>query len=257
MSPFPPEFDAKWRFFWNIGERPADKESAFPKVVPEDFPEWENKMDLWGNRLLDSGFLTSEMAAIGMGMPADTFTSKMEKGPHLLAPTGSDLEKWDVGTPFAGFHYDLNFLTCHGKSRYPGLYVWLRDMRKVAVKVPAGCFLQQAGSMFEHITGGYVLAGYHEVIYTEGTKAALRKAKEDAMATGKDRIYWRVSSTLFSHLRHDVDISPLPALEGRIDLEQAKKKYKQMTADEKLHEELAAIALMEDARKAIAEDDDE
>ena len=87
-------------------------------------------MDTWGNRLLDAGELACEMAAIGLGLPANTFTDMMQKGPHLLAPTGSDLEKWDVGTAFAGFHYDLNFLTCHGKSRYPGLYVWLRDMRK-------------------------------------------------------------------------------------------------------------------------------
>jgi hypothetical protein len=28
---------------------------------------------------------------------------------------------------------------------------------------------------FENITGGYVLAGYHEVIYTEATKAAYEK----------------------------------------------------------------------------------
>jgi hypothetical protein len=33
--------------------------------------------------------------------------------------------------------------------------------------------------MFEHITGGYVLAGYHEVIYTEATQAAVDKAKEE------------------------------------------------------------------------------
>ena len=62
--------------------------------------------------------------------------------------------------------------------------------------------------MFEHITGGYVLAGYHEVVYTEGTKAALDKAKEET-AQGKKRIYWRVSSTLFSHLRYNVDLSPI------------------------------------------------
>ena len=24
---------------------------------------------------------------------------------------------------FAGYHYDLNFLTIHGKARFPGLYV--------------------------------------------------------------------------------------------------------------------------------------
>jgi isopenicillin N synthase-like dioxygenase len=50
-------------------------------------------------------------------------------------------------------------------------------MKKVSVKIPPGCLLLQAGSMFEHITGGYVLAGYHEVMYTEATKAALEKAR--------------------------------------------------------------------------------
>lgn len=46
---------------------------------------------------------------------------------------------------FAGYHYDLNFLTIHGRSRFPGLFIWLRDGRKVPVKVPAGCLLLQAG----------------------------------------------------------------------------------------------------------------
>jgi hypothetical protein len=31
---------------------------------------------------------------------------------------------------------------------------------------------------FENITGGYVLAGYHEVIYTEATKAAVERRRE-------------------------------------------------------------------------------
>ena len=109
----------------------------------------------------------------------------------------------------------------------------------------------QAGAMFEHLTGGYVLAGYHEVIYTEGTKAALERAKAESAQTGKERIYWRVSSTLFTHLRYDVDISPMKELEGKINVEEARKLYKPMTADEKLHEELAAIALMDDAKRAV------
>lgn len=160
----------------------------------------------------------------------------------MLAPTGSDLVKYDVGTTFAGFHYDLNFLTIHGKSRYPGLYIWLRNWKKILVKIPTGCLLLQAGSMFEHLTGGYVLSGYHEVIYTEGTKLALEKAKEEA-AKGKERILWRVSSTFFSHLRYNVDISPMPELEGFYVKDEAKRKYKVMTAHEKLIEELVAINL--------------
>ena len=106
------------------------------------------------------------MAAIGLGLPINTFVNKMVNGNQLLAPTASDLSKYGMGTTFAGFHYDISFLTIHGRSRFPGLYVWLKDWKKVQVKIPEGCLLLQAGATFENITGGYILAGYHEVIYT-------------------------------------------------------------------------------------------
>lgn len=119
------------------------------------------------------------MAAFGLGLEQDTFTKRMEGGAHLLAPTGSDLERYDINTTLAGFHYDIAFLTVHGKSRYPGLYVWLRDWKKIAVKIPKGCLFLQAGSSFEHITGGHILGGYHEVIYSEETKKAVERVKEE------------------------------------------------------------------------------
>lgn len=64
---------------------------------------------------------------------------------------------------YAGYHYDLNFLTIHGKSRFPGLFVWLRNGRRVAVKIPAGCLFIQAGKQLEWLTAGFVKAGMHEV----------------------------------------------------------------------------------------------
>jgi hypothetical protein len=74
-----------------------------------------------------------------------TFVTDLQ-GPHLLAPTGSDLSKYGhLNNVFAGYHYDLNFLTIHGRSRFPGLFIWLKDGRKVSVKVPEGCLLLQAG----------------------------------------------------------------------------------------------------------------
>jgi hypothetical protein len=84
--------------------------------------------------------------------------------PHLLAPTGSDFNKYGAnGTVLAGYHYDLNFLTIHGKSRFPGLYVWLRDGRRMPVKVPPGHLIVQAGKQIEYLTGGYIMCGFHEV----------------------------------------------------------------------------------------------
>ena len=131
ISPEDPVFDAKWRFMWKIGERPADSGDNFPQVIPEDFPEWEDKMNNWGFKLHDAVCTVAEMAALGMGLKKTEFTSRMQGGAHLLAPTGSDLQKNDVGSIFAGFHYDIAFMTIHGKSRYPGLYIWTRQNKKM------------------------------------------------------------------------------------------------------------------------------
>lgn len=174
-SPLEPVLDAKWRFMWKIGERPEGAADDFPAVIPDGYPDWESKMNQWGGKLHSAVFTVAEMAAVGMGIDKAAFTSRMEGGAHLLAPTGSDLVKNDVGTVFAGFHYDISFMTIHGKSRYPGLYVWTRDWKKRAVKIPEGCLLLQSGTSFEHISGGYILSGFHEVVYSEGTKAAFNR----------------------------------------------------------------------------------
>ena len=182
-------------------------------------------MDSWGNHMCNATFTAAQMAAIGMGLPENTFSDKMKLGSHLLSPTASDLMKWDVGTAFAGFHNDLNFITIHGKSRYPGLFLWTRDWKKITAKVPEGCLLMQAGQMFEWITGGYVLAGFHEVVYTDATKRVRDNNIRLTQEQGIRKSTWRISSTLFSHLRYDVDISPLPQLSHLINLEEANQKY--------------------------------
>ena len=242
MTPYPVENDAKWRFFWPIGERPESLQNEVPKVYPANFPQWEEKMDQWGNHMVDACYTAAEMAAIGMGLEKDNFTSKMQLGQHLLAPTASDLMKYEVGTAFASFHYDLNFITIHGKSRFPGLFLWKRDWTKIQAKVPEGCLLLQAGIMFEWLTGGYVLAGFHEVVYTDQTKAVRDAKIKKREETGEKLSTWRISSTLFSHIRHDVDLSPLPELSHLYTAED-KEKYFPCTAFEKLIEELKAINL--------------
>lgn len=58
--------------------------------------------------MIDSVFTVSEMLALGCQMPQNTFIDRLKGGPHLLAPTGSDLVKNDIGTIFAAFHYGIN-----------------------------------------------------------------------------------------------------------------------------------------------------
>lgn len=229
-TPSPPPHDAKWRYFWNIGDVMED---IAQNRVPQDFPEWEVTCNRWGQHMIDGCNTVAEMAAIGMGLERQTFSSLMKRGPHKLAPTGSDLTRYEIGTIFAGFHYDFNFLTIHGKSRYPGLFAWLRSGEKFTVSVPEGHLLLQAGKQFELVTGGYINCGYHEVIYTKEVE------EKKNQATKEGRIPWRVSSTLFSHIRGDVVLEPI----GKFKTTETTKKYPPILAKDHSIQELEAINL--------------
>ncbi|KAJ8600179.1 hypothetical protein CTAYLR_001951 [Chrysophaeum taylorii] len=247
LSECPPHPDSKWRFFWRIGPRPA--KTAFADlnaapVVPAGFEEeWGRTMDAWGDALVETAETVARMAALGFGMKQETAISDlMDLGPHLLAPTGSDLSDLDGrdeskpkrGAVLAAFHYDLNLLTVHGKSRFPGLAIWRRDGVKCAPKIPEGCLLVQAGKQLEWLTGGHVLAGFHEVIANDAAARAAEKARADAKPT------WRVSSTCFSHVAYDRDLSPLPPF----DTPDATMRFPTTKAGTQVMDELNAIKLV-------------
>ena len=132
-----------------------------------------------------------------------------------------------------GFHYDLNFLTIHGKSRFPGLYVWRRDGHRVPVRVPDGCLLVQAGKELEWLTGGVVEAGFHEVVVDASTLAALERQR------ARSRPLWRISSTVFCHINSDQILRPL----GPFDTPEARAKYPPTVAGDYVISELETIQL--------------
>lgn len=182
-------------------------------------------------------------------------------------PAGTDLGTYGaLGSCYAGYHYDLNFLTIHGKSRFPGLAVWLQDGRRMPVSIPNGCLLIQAGKQIEWFTNGHVRAGMHEVtplhsltlrirlidfpgkflvwrilmgcvwcqvVCTEATRAAV-----DRMAV-EGRQLWRVSSTVFAHIASDVLLEPV----GKFAQQGTESKYKPVLAGDFVQQELEAIRL--------------
>lgn len=210
-----------WLLVWDDTGASERQPTTWSLSYFQGFPEWCEVMNSWGGKMVSAVQTVAEMAAVGYGLPPDAFTSLMNLGPHLLAPTGADLHEFrtsqtvlagnycaicddmkydwlvdlsrysrllphhpaicvfgslqNVGmlcmpdlsdglwSACTGFHYDLNFLTIHGKSRFPGLFVWLRNGQRVPVRVPDGCLLVQAGKQMEWLTGGHVQAGMHEV----------------------------------------------------------------------------------------------
>jgi len=233
----PPEADPKWRFFWRIGPRPKNTKFDtlnMEDVIPAEFPEWKGTMDMWGNKMLAALMKVAEATAEGFGLPSNAFTSRMENGPHLLAPTGSNFNIYNkVNTYLAGYHYDLNFLTIHGKSRFPGLYIWLRDGTKAMVKVPEGCLLVQAGKQIEYLTGGHVLAGFHEVVIAPETLKVIEKRKKEGKSL------WRISSTLFGHIQSDQVLEPLDHFKN----DESVRKFPPIITGDQVLDELKAIKL--------------
>ncbi|KAI1407662.1 Clavaminate synthase-like protein [Hypoxylon sp. FL1857] len=259
--------DPKCRFFWRMGE-PAPYATEFPglnaeNVIPEA-PEirerWTPVMETWGKSMKSAVSGLAEMAAVGMGLPAETFTEAGRYGPHLLAPTASDLQKYgSKDTILAGFHTDLNFLTIHGRSRYPGLHIWARNTgRRIAVSIPrpkpgqSGSYLLvQAGKQLEHLTGGLVKAGYHEVVINDATLKTVAARKRDF----PDRPLVRISSTFFWHLSSDYDLAPIPTLADQAKAVRAANfdlgrdegdvvEYAPMKVGQQVQNELKHIALL-------------
>jgi len=62
----------------------------------------------------------------------------------------------------------------------------------------------------------------HEVVYTEKTKEIKNKRVEDG------KVPWRVSSTLFGHIRYDISLEPLDQFKN----EESIKNYPPMTVYE-------------------------
>lgn len=229
----PPELDIKNRFLWRIGERP--KNTNYPElnanqVIPDDIPNWEKTMNKWGNKLLNTIEEVISMMEIGLNLETNELKKLLKYGPHLLAPTGSDFNRFNkLNTVLAGYHYDISLLTIHGKSRYAGLFVWLRNGKRLLVKIPDGCLLIQAGKTLEYLTGGYIKAGFHEVIISDETLKTIKKKKE------KGESLWRISSTLFSHISSDVLLKPLKNYEN--------EEYKEIISGEFIKNELKKIKL--------------
>ncbi|KAL5598319.1 hypothetical protein BROUX41_003622 [Berkeleyomyces rouxiae] len=249
--------DPKCRFFWRMGDAPPpDAPTAFPVLNlanvrpqhPAVADRWEPAMQRWGAAMHTAVEGVAQMAARGLGLPPDAFTRRARYGPHLLAPTASDLAAHGaLDTVLAGFHTDLNFLTIHGRSRFPGLNIWARNSgRRIAVAIPPGNhLLVQAGKQMEHLTGGLVQAGFHEVAVTPATQAAVARRRQEA----PNRPLIRISSTFFYHLGSDVDLTPLPECAARAremckDGAAELPEYKPMRVGDLVQEELRDIALM-------------
>lgn len=231
ISPIFPEPDRCWRYLQWIKE----DNISYPKDLPEnlvitDIKNFNSICHEWGSRLVKTARLVAEMLEIAMGLETNTFNKLLDGGEHILSPTGTDLTILEENKVISQLHYDLNFLTIHGPSSYPGLYIWLNGEapKKLSVIAPEGCFLIQNGRQIEIMTGGYLNAGFHEVINSKEAKDAAMDNKKNG-GSG-----FRVGSIVFSQVKGDLILEPLDMFRN---LPYA-GKYKPILARDQILEEL-------------------
>jgi hypothetical protein len=214
------------KILWAIEDQP--NEDSWPDFIPTDVPEWESVMNRWGRTLLEGLKTITCMFEKGTGLPLGTIANKFAHATHILNPSGFDLSVMGRGTVLTTVHYDISYITVHGNSGFPVFSIWLRDGRKVDVEIPEGYLMFQAGMIFEHITGGYVLAGHHIVLHSDKTALAVAQAK----ASGKS--VWRINSSMFGNFETTQLIELIPQLEAHYtaSLEETQAKYPSLTLKE-------------------------
>lgn len=83
------------------------------------------------------------------------------------------------------------------------------------------------------MTGGYVRAGFHEVVVCKETLDAIQRRAE------KKQSLWRVSSTLFAHIASDLVLQPLDAFKTK----ESSEMYPSVLAGDQIQYELDQIQL--------------
>lgn len=201
----------------------TDPECAiqYPQIHAENIWPAESGMESGylavGQQLHAAGERLLVGCALALGLPEDTFATRISGGPHvfrLLRYGGLTAEQIAAGVVWGEEHTDFNLLTLlpggrfHGPDGRPcappddasGLFLRTRPSeteprgRKVRGTAPPGCIVAQVGQALEILTGGAFAATPHVITApkTEG--------------------HSRLSAAHFVHLHSHQTLFPLPSL---------------------------------------------
>lgn len=227
------------RLMFPIGTRPENMLERFRMLNaihanPAGVLPFEEDLRMCGESKLRVAVFVMQLLEIGLLLPDGALVDLLTDGPHLEAPNATHLDEDVVlGDVANEVHYDLNLATFFGKANAPGLFVWIAKKFRVALSIPEGCMLMQAGKQLEWLTGGHISYGLHEVVVTKSMIDTLTRSTP----RGKPPV--RTSLPLFVHVNSMRRLEPL----GHFQSAQRAHKYATVLAGDYLIDELTAINL--------------
>lgn len=153
--------------FWQIGHQ---TDGEHPNVWPDQPAAFRDTFLTLFERLFETGDLLLQAIALGLGLPQDYFTPRIEGGASLLRllhyppiPDGVDPE-----CVRAAAHEDINLITLLVAAEGAGLELLDKDSRWLPVRNGRGHLIVDTGDMMARITNNVLPATTHRVVNPTG-----------------------------------------------------------------------------------------
>lgn len=216
--------------FWHVG-REIDRDSRYAEVMPanvwpEEIPEFRTyayglyqALDHLGSRVLSA-------LALHIGLPADFFADKTQRGNSILRPIHyPPITTPDVPNVRAGAHEDINFITLLVGASAAGLEVLSRQGEWTPYTADGDTIVVNIGDMLQRLSNHVYPSTTHRVVNPPGEAARQP----------------RYSTPFFLHPNPDYLIETLP---GCISADNPNRYPTPITAHEYLMERLREIKLV-------------
>ena len=162
--------------FWHVGRELSAGEGDTDILKPNLWPEQvagfrEAALALYG--ALDGlGARILSALALELDLPADWFSSRIDRGNSILRPIHyPPIESAVPGAVRAARHEDINLITLLIGSREQGLEILTRDERWVPVSTLPGTIVVNVGDMLQRLTNHVYPSTTHRVVNPAGEAA--------------------------------------------------------------------------------------
>jgi isopenicillin N synthase-like dioxygenase len=204
--------------FYHVG-----RDSISPNLWPQSLPQFKHYSLGLFEYIESVSYSLLEACALYLGEPQDLFASMITGGNSILRMIHYPPVQ-DVSGPRirAAAHEDINLITLLVEATDSGLEIKTREGEWIAIEVPPGHIVVDAGDMLQNVTNGLFKSTTHRVVNPPNNTSR------------------RFSMPFFAHPRPEVDLTPRASC---VEKSGGSVLFPSLLADEYLSKRLAELGL--------------